>query len=246
MKDSYYFPHDYHARHDPKNERMRMDIGPVGEGIYWDLVEMLYEQSGYLSLQDIPLFAKSLNTTEELIKKVINDYELFSKNGDKFYSESLLIRLKHINTKRRKARTSAKLSHSADAKRTHGGRSARKESKVKESKVNKNNKFIPPTIEEVIKYCQERKNKVDPQRFIDFYSAKGWMIGRNKMKDWRAAIRTWEQREPEQIKPGGRTPAKIRVLSMRASKISDRDIKQELLTAGYPEQEIDQALGKEF
>lgn len=59
---------------------------------------------------------------------------------------------------------------------------------------NNNSHFVPPTLEEVSEYCKERNNNVDPQRFIDFYSAKGWMIGKNKMKDFRAAIRTWEQR----------------------------------------------------
>jgi len=57
-----------------------------------------------------------------------------------------------------------------------------------------NNIFIPPTLEEVTSYCKERKNSVDPQRFIDFYESKGWMIGKNKMKDWKAAVRTWERR----------------------------------------------------
>jgi hypothetical protein len=243
MKDSYYFPHDYHARHDPKNERMRMDIGPVGEGIYWDLVEMLYEQNGYLSLQDIPLFAKSLNTTEELIKKVISEYDLFSKNGDKFYSESLLIRLKHINTKRRKARDSANFRHYPNAKRTHRQRNA-----IKESKVNKikESKFIPPTLEEVIKYCQERKNKIDPKRFVDFYSAKGWMIGKNKMKDWRAAVRTWEQSKEFSLVTPKKKPVRIQVLEMKALKIDRQTIKTSLLGDGYSEAEIDEAMGKEF
>lgn len=54
--------------------------------------------------------------------------------------------------------------------------------------------FVPPTVEEVRAYCDERKNVIDPQSFIDFYSAKGWMIGSNKMKDWRAAVRNWETR----------------------------------------------------
>ena len=54
--------------------------------------------------------------------------------------------------------------------------------------------FVPPTLDEVKDYCWERNNHIDPQAFIDFYSAKGWMIGKNKMKDWKAAIRTWEQR----------------------------------------------------
>lgn len=53
--------------------------------------------------------------------------------------------------------------------------------------------FTPPTIDEVKAYCFERGNKVDADRWYDFYSAKGWMIGKNKMKDWKAAVRTWEK-----------------------------------------------------
>jgi hypothetical protein len=59
----------------------------------------------------------------------------------------------------------------------------------------KRQRFSPPTVDEVAEYCRERRNKVDPQRFVDFYAAKGWKIGQNPMKDWKAAVRTWEQRE---------------------------------------------------
>ena len=54
-------------------------------------------------------------------------------------------------------------------------------------------RFTPPTIEEVQAYCQERQNGVDAERFIDYYSSNGWMVGKNKMKDWKAAVRTWER-----------------------------------------------------
>jgi len=54
-------------------------------------------------------------------------------------------------------------------------------------------RFIPPTVEEVESYCSERGNGIDAQSFIDFYESKGWMIGKNKMKDWKAAVRTWER-----------------------------------------------------
>lgn len=60
-------------------------------------------------------------------------------------------------------------------------------------KENKQKKFIKPTIQEVRDYCKERKNSVNPSRFVDFYEAKGWKIGKNTMKDWRSAVRTWEQ-----------------------------------------------------
>ena len=52
---------------------------------------------------------------------------------------------------------------------------------------------IPPTLEEVTAYCNERHNNIDPQTFIDFYESKGWYVGKNKMKDWKACIRTWER-----------------------------------------------------
>jgi len=55
--------------------------------------------------------------------------------------------------------------------------------------------FKEPDILEVKAYCNERKNFVNPQRFIDFYKSKGWMVGKNKMKDWKACIRTWEDKE---------------------------------------------------
>ena len=62
--------------------------------------------------------------------------------------------------------------------------------------TNINNKgFIKPLISEVSLYCEERKNNIDAEVFIDFYESKGWLIGKNKMKNWKACIRTWEQRE---------------------------------------------------
>ena len=60
------------------------------------------------------------------------------------------------------------------------------------------NKFVKPTVEEVTEYCTERGNNIDPQSFIDFYESKGWKIGSQPMKDWKAAIRTWEQRRKEE------------------------------------------------
>jgi len=56
--------------------------------------------------------------------------------------------------------------------------------------------FSKPTIEDITSYCRERNNNVDPQKFYDFYESKGWMVGKNKMKDWKAAVRTWERNSP--------------------------------------------------
>lgn len=55
--------------------------------------------------------------------------------------------------------------------------------------------FSPPSVEEVRSYCQERKNGVNPEQFVDFYESKGWKIGKERMRDWKAAVRTWERRD---------------------------------------------------
>lgn len=71
----------------------------------------------------------------------------------------------------------------------------------------KRKRFTPPTLEEVAGYCEERGNGIDPERFIDYYESNGWMVGKNRMKDWKAAVRTWERRDggkpsPSKPKPG--------------------------------------------
>ena len=73
----------------------------------------------------------------------------------------------------------------------------------------KTKRFIPPSLEDVQSYCLERGNSVDAERFIDYYTANGWMVGKNKMKDWKATIRTWErsgfsqQTQPRQQRTSG-------------------------------------------
>lgn len=66
-------------------------------------------------------------------------------------------------------------------------------------------RFHPPTLEQVKSYCKERGNTVNPEAFVNFYESKGWMVGKNRMKDWKAAVRTWEQKE----KPGSERRRRI-------------------------------------
>ena len=67
--------------------------------------------------------------------------------------------------------------------------------KDKDESITRARRFTPPTLEDVSVYVRERGSNVDPQRFLDFYASKGWMVGKNPMKDWKAAVRTWEKRE---------------------------------------------------
>ena len=67
-------------------------------------------------------------------------------------------------------------------------------------------RFIPPTVEAVDEYCRSRGNRVNAQRFVDYYSANGWKVGKNPMKDWKAAVRTWEQRDDQPRAQSGGNP----------------------------------------
>ena len=87
--------------------------------------------------------------------------------------------------------------------------------------------FNPPTHAEVSAYCRERMNAVNVDAFMAYYESNGWMVGKNRMKDWKAAVRTWEQRENRQ--PQGR-PAPVRKESNRERL--DR-IAQEMFGGGF-------------
>lgn len=64
-------------------------------------------------------------------------------------------------------------------------------------------RFVPPTVEKVREYCAERKNGIDAEAFVSFYASKGWVVGKSPMKDWQAAVRTWEQKRKAEAPLGG-------------------------------------------
>lgn len=86
--------------------------------------------------------------------------------------------------------------------------SIEKDSIVKESIVEEvvavapspSKRFIKPTLEQIKEYCLTRKNNIDAQHFMDFYESKGWKVGNQPMKDWKACVRTWEQRNKQENK----------------------------------------------
>lgn len=77
----------------------------------------------------------------------------------------------------------------------------------------KKKRFVIPTVEEVQAYCTERGNNIDAQHFVDYYSARGWMLGKNHIKDWKACVRTWERNDSfkpqKQVQPENVTTDKI-------------------------------------
>lgn len=70
---------------------------------------------------------------------------------------------------------------------------------TQKEKKDKITRFIPPTVEEVEAYCRERNNNVDAEKFVAFYESKGWMVGKNKMKNWKMSVVTWEKSSPDYV-----------------------------------------------
>ena len=96
----------------------------------------------------------------------------------------------------------------------------------RENRNDSKNRFVVPTVEEVAAYCRERGNSVDAQRFVDFYTSKGWRIGKEPMRDWKACVRTWERNGRDRVEvsgTGGGKPAK----TVAAQQYSQRDYSDE-------------------
>jgi len=144
MKDTYYFSHDYNARGDEKILKLRIGEGWKGYGIYWAIIEKLYEANGYLD-KDYTTIAFDLQTDEETVHKVVENYVLFEEKNGKFYSKSVLRRLKNKKEKSDKAKQSAKSRWNkpnndyANALPTQSDSNAIKERKGKEIIYSKNN-----------------------------------------------------------------------------------------------------------
>lgn len=75
---------------------------------------------------------------------------------------------------------------------------------IKKESIEKSSRFLPPTQQEVSEYCKERGYTIDAERFVDFYESKGWLVGKNKMKDWRAAVRNWERSQRQESTTKGK------------------------------------------
>ncbi len=128
---------------------------------------------------------------QELLLKVLPDVNLVEARPS-YYSRKNTVCQTNDRQQTDNSQTNDRLGKDSIGKDSIGKDSIGKDS-VKEKKH-----FVPPTIEEVKQYCIDGSYNVDAQRFIDFYESKGWMVGKNKMKDWKAALRNWSRRNTEE------------------------------------------------
>ena len=152
---------------------------PVPRGSFVSSIRKLSDQTG-LTEREIRTAISHLKTTGEVTSKTTSKYSIFTVvNYDLYQSND----------------TQSDIQVTIERQSNDIQTTTIEEGKKERRKQHNNNtvRFIPPYVDMVREYCIERNNSVDAQAFVDFYSSKGWMIGKNKMKDWKAAVRTWEK-----------------------------------------------------
>ena len=189
-KETFYFSHDYNARNDIKIKRLIVKHGYEGYGLYWAMIEDLYQNANAMPL-DYDCIAYDFRASSDIIESIINDFDLFEIDNDTFGSLSIQRRLDKRNEKSRKARRSAKKRWSdgdANALRTHSdddaialqthcdddanamrlecNRNAIKESKVKDSKI----KNIVDTTVSMSDAEHPTQEKIDYKAVINFFN----------------------------------------------------------------------------
>lgn len=248
-QDTYYFTHDYGARNDPKLQRLFMRHGCAGIGIYWCIIEQLYEQGGKLPIEHIETIAFNLRTDKTTIEEVVFELNLFVSDDTHFWSERVLEKTTQRNNlkttqKQRASKGGApKGNKNACKSNTYEAEEAAEKQpettennpkqpevdlscfennpiiKEKEIKGNKRidnttsdevvsvggkvaKRFSPPSPEEIQAYAAERGYAdFDADRFVDYYTSNGWMVGKNRMKDWQAAVRSWARKSQPTTTP---------------------------------------------
>lgn len=215
-----YFPHQ--CNHGKTIFILEQKYGNDGYAFWFKLLEMLGNSKGhYIQLENVAdwefLQAKThldkdkcceilnlLANLEAIDKKLWDEHRVvWSDNFVKNISDVYKNRRVEIPTK---PNFYSKKPQQSDISTDENPQTKLNETKLNETKKDNigTKKFTPPTLEEVAAYCQERNNGVDPEKWTNHYAAKGWMIGKNKMKDWKAAVRTWERSE-KGGKPNGST-----------------------------------------
>lgn len=144
MKSAYYFSHDSNARNDQKCLKLRRVLGMEGYGIYWVLIEMLREATGYrLPMSSIPDISYETRVSEEKVQAVISQFDLFEIQDDNFFSMRLSRSMELMQARGEKYRKNAlkrwKNEENATAMQLHSNGYALKENKIKENKIKESN-----------------------------------------------------------------------------------------------------------
>lgn len=196
-----WFKHDSNAHTDDKIQKVLMRYGADGYALYWYCIELIASRVSPDNItfelkHDAEILGYHLKIdtlrVEEIMKYLVS-LGLFNYSNEKIVCYKLAKRLDNTMTQNREIKETLR----------NFKKLPPEEKRLEEITLRKEGKpsrFLPPSVKEVSEYVKEKGYSVDANNFINFYESKGWMVGKNKMKDWKAAIRTWAQRNKTETK----------------------------------------------
>lgn len=201
-----WYKHDSNANCDAKLKKLSLKYGMEGYGIYWYCLELIAQNVEKHNLtfeleHDAEIISADTNIRIDLVEEMMAymvDLQLFESSG------GVITCLKMAS---RTDEYTQKLIKQSENVGMISGQSPRKSELKEENRVdnnssekNKRERFNPPTIQEIESYCHLENFNIDAENFFNFYESKGWMIGKNRMKNWRAAVSNWDARDKNQAK----------------------------------------------
>jgi hypothetical protein len=149
-------------------------------------------KSTTLTIQQVRTALTKLKSTHEITIKATKLHTFITLTNYNLYQDRIVESNTPDNTPDNNSSTNDQQMSNKGATTTKEG----KEIQEGEEAKKKPKGFVRPTLQEVSDYCQERKNSVNPQKWLDHYQSNGWKVGKNSMKDWKAAVRKWEDDKP--------------------------------------------------
>lgn len=213
-ENAFYFTHDFNTRNDSKIKNLLSVHGFLGYGLFWAIIEDLYNNANALPL-NCKVIAYDLRTKEKIIHSIIHDFDLFVIEKNIFGSRSVQRRLEDRDTKSIKARESAfkRWNNDANALPSQSKPNAIKERKgkeikIKESKVN-NKEFTPPILKDVIDYFKEKGySEIAAKKAFDYYESGNWHDSKgNQVKNWKQKMQGVWFKPDNLIKKGNEVPS---------------------------------------
>jgi len=212
---------------DAKLQTVMLDYGLEGYGLYWYCIELIAQRVNGDNLtfeleHDARIIARNTGSTPQKVEQMMTTFislGLLDADNGHIFCLKLASRCDDFTAKavRRKGiktiinqQVGVSPTNSDFVRLEEEVRSKKKEEEVIPDETKKTSRFTPPTYEDALQYFTEKgfSNKVEADKFVDFYEMKGWMVGKNKMKDWKAAVRNWTKslvpaQQQERKKPRG-------------------------------------------
>lgn len=213
-----WFKHDSNANNDAKLKKVRFKFGMQGYGLYWYLLELIAARIEKHRLDfdlehDSEIIAHDTGIPQVLVQEMIDYFvtiNLFENSGETITCIKMGCRTDDYIGRIASGRVRINSEHTSNKVLSKSGQTPNKvvvnrleenrEDKNIDKQGNKKKQFQKPSVDEVAAYCQERGNDLDANQFYDHYEANGWVRGKTKIKDWKAAVRTWERNAKQGMK----------------------------------------------